>query len=122
MANRCEVSFGWTYGQLFLLGEEVEDRAKVNPPLAAGSLVRVVMVSRFGHVGITTNVNDENGYTHATKPENLRPLDGVAYNVTNCQCFLCRKNGHSPFTRTWEIPANFSVHKSYYVTQPYRRI
>jgi hypothetical protein len=56
-----------------------------SPKLKAGTEVKVVMVSRFGDCGITTNLEAENGYSNRVMPYELALPLNVQYltNVTD---------------------------------------
>lgn len=55
---------------------EVQARA-IETPCTAGQTVRIVMVSRFGDMGITDRLDDQYGYAYRTRPE-----EGL---LTNCR-------------------------------------
>ncbi len=53
-----------------------DEYVEVLSPLAKNQLVKVVMASRFGDVGITPNLQADRGYTARVNPEDLEPHDG----------------------------------------------
>jgi hypothetical protein len=83
MARPEEVDHGWMHGKIFRLKIDVPhareylgywnatEPAMKPTPYKAGDLVKVVMVSRFGDCGITTDLKKENGYAARVEPESL---------------------------------------------------
>lgn len=80
MARPDQVSHGHMHHKVFRLREDVTGRDwhghGADPEftdhlLPKGSLVKVVMVSRFGDCGITDNLTAENGYIARVCPELL---------------------------------------------------
>ncbi len=91
MARPDEVTHGWMHGREFLIERDVTGhqwnghdfmRGPDKPeftdvPMPKGTRVKVVMVSRFGDCGITTDLKAENGYISRVPPEWLvLPEDG----------------------------------------------
>lgn len=108
MAYRCEVTFGWMKDHMFYY---------------QGNVVRVTMVSRFGDCGITTDITEEAGYSDRVEPEELEPIDGMAYTLIKCDCLFCRtNNGLSPFAQTWEIPKGVRTHRPHGIIHPTRTL
>lgn len=88
MARPEEVDHGWMHGKTFRLkidmptareylgnwGPQADGRMGPNmrpTPYKAGDLVKVVMVSRFGDCGITTDLSKTNGYAARVDPDSL---------------------------------------------------
>lgn len=70
MAQPHEVPHGWMHGRNFKLKRDTtasnfDPKTRESTPftIPAGTIVKVVMVSRFGDCGITTDLKAENGYT-----------------------------------------------------------
>lgn len=77
MARPSDLEWGWVHGKVCRLRTDVvfpDDRGKV---YSKGDLVKVVMVSRFGDVGITRNLHATSGYDARVRPEALEPTDGT---------------------------------------------
>lgn len=91
MARPEQVDHGWMYGKTFRLkvdcpnaseylgnwGPQADGRFGPNmkpTPYKAGDLVKVVMVSRFGDCGITTDLTKQYGYAARVEPESLEPV------------------------------------------------
>jgi hypothetical protein len=53
-----------------------------SPRLKAGTVVKVVMVSRFGDCGITTDLKKTHGYTNRVMPWELEEIPGTEYRRT----------------------------------------
>ena len=79
MSFPFEEHHGWMVGNLFTLKADTDN--KYTPKLAAGTLVKVVMVSRFGDCGITTNLQAEHGYSNRVMPFDLVPLPDAIYDM-----------------------------------------
>lgn len=78
MAQPHEVPHGWMHGRNFKVKKDTiasrfDLRTRESTPftIPAGTLVKVVMVSRFGDCGITTDLKAENGYTARVDPSEL---------------------------------------------------
>lgn len=83
MAHPDQVEHGWMHRKLFKLKEDVEGERpdwsagtlRFDPvPMPAGTIVKVVMVSRFGDCGITTNLDALNGYDARVFPDVLEEI------------------------------------------------
>lgn len=77
MSFAFEESHGWMVGQVFMLKADTTNPN--SPLLKAGTRVKVVMVSRFGDCGITTNLKADKGYSNRVMPFELKMLDGLTY-------------------------------------------
>lgn len=98
MARPEEVWHGWMKGKTFRLKEDVPHAKEYlgkwegNAPLSrptpykVGDVVKVVMVSRFGDCGITTDLSKENGYAARVEPPALDPQDGFPEGVCD-KCY-----------------------------------
>lgn len=71
---------GWMDQQVFKLKEDTTNPH--SPKLKAGTKVKVVMVSRFGDCGITTDLTKTNGYSNRVMPWDLEELTDVKYRMT----------------------------------------
>lgn len=71
---------GWMDQQIFRLKEDTTNPH--SPKLKAGTLVRVVMVSRFGDCGITTKLKATTGYSNRVMPWDLEEVPGTVYTMT----------------------------------------
>jgi hypothetical protein len=70
------------------LGHWNADRPAMMPtPYNKGDLVKVVMVSRMGDCGITTDLKKENGYATRVLPADLDPVEPLPDGV----CALCNR-------------------------------
>lgn len=81
MAQPHEVWHGWMFHKRFRIRREYTHR----PEFKKGDLVRVVMVSRFGDVGLTKNLEAERGYDLRVEPWELDPVEPIPADV----CRLC---------------------------------
>jgi hypothetical protein len=82
-----KLTLDWYYGmdqKVYRLGEQIVGESwnghDANPEFTSvimpkGSLVKVVMCSRFGDVGITDDLDTEHGYLARIDPEILRPVN-----------------------------------------------
>jgi hypothetical protein len=69
--------FGWMHGKQFRLTRDYS-KTRSDPQwkgYRTGTLVKVVMVSRMGDVGVTTNLQAENGYGLRMMPYELEPIE-----------------------------------------------
>lgn len=80
MSFAFEECHGWMVGQVFTLKADTTNPH--SPKLKAGTKVKVVMVSRFGDCGITTDLKKENGYSNRVMPFELAQLPDVQYNMS----------------------------------------
>lgn len=71
---------GWMDQQVFRLKADTTNPH--SPKLKAGTTVKVVMVSRFGDCGITTDLKKENGYSNRVMPWDLEEIPGQEYRRT----------------------------------------
>jgi hypothetical protein len=71
---------GWMDQQNFRLKADTTNPH--SPKLKAGTVVKVVMVSRFGDCGITTDLKKTNGYSNRVMPWDLEEIPGVEYRRT----------------------------------------
>lgn len=78
MAQPHEVPHGWMHGRVFKLKNDTQAwdwdyKTRESTPftIKAGTPVKVVMVSRFGDCGITTDLKAENGYSTRVEPSDL---------------------------------------------------
>lgn len=83
MARPNQVEHGWMHDREFILNRDVVGRewnghdfmrSDSEPeftevPMPKGTRVKVVMVSRFGDCGITTDLEAENGYISRVPPD-----------------------------------------------------
>lgn len=86
MASPEQVGHGWMHAQVFRLKKDCPtareylgywengEPAMKPTPYKAGDLVKVVMVSRFGDCGITTDLKAEYGYAARVMPEELEQV------------------------------------------------
>ena len=82
MARPEEVDHGNMHGKIYRLKvdrpnvtETDHKTGKTIPtPLKVGDIVKVVMVSRFGDCGITTDLKREFGYSTRVQPEDLEEV------------------------------------------------
>lgn len=82
MAFPWQLPFGWMFHQIFRLKED--RKAVLEEPaytIKAGTLVKVVMVSRFGDVGITDDLTKEYGYKTRVSLSLLEEVAGATYNM-----------------------------------------
>jgi len=71
---------GWMEGQVFRLKADTTNPH--SPRLKAGTVVKCVMVSRFGDCGITTDLTKVNGYSNRVMPWELEEVPGTEYRRT----------------------------------------
>lgn len=71
---------GWMDQQTFRLKADTVNPH--SPKLKAGTVVKVVMVSRFGDCGITTDLKKTNGYSNRVMPWDLEEIPGQEYRRT----------------------------------------
>lgn len=77
MARADQVPHGHLHGQICRLltdrppPPKDESGRSYYADLPAGTIVKVVMVSRLGDCGVTTNLDAESGYTLRVQPEEL---------------------------------------------------
>ena len=71
---------GWMDQQVFQLKADTTNPH--SPKLKAGTKVKVVMVSRFGDCGITTDLKKVNGYSNRVMPWELEEVPGTEYRRT----------------------------------------
>lgn len=71
---------GWMDQQTFRLKADTTNPH--SPKLKAGTVVKVVMVSRFGDCGITTDLKKVNGYSNRVMPWDLEEIPGKEYRRT----------------------------------------
>jgi hypothetical protein len=71
---------GWMDQQVFQLKADTTNPH--SPKLKAGTKVKVVMVSRFGDCGITTDLKKVNGYSNRVMPWDLEEVPGIEYRRT----------------------------------------
>lgn len=71
---------GWMDQQTFRLKADTTNPH--SPKLKAGTVVKVVMVSRFGDCGITTDLKKTRGYTNRVMPWELEEIPGQEYRRT----------------------------------------
>lgn len=83
MARPEEVDHGSMLGKIYRLKKDCPNAAEfdgtktIPAPLKVGDIVKVVMVSRFGDCGITTDLSKERGYSARVNPEDLEDVVGV---------------------------------------------
>jgi hypothetical protein len=76
---------GWMYGKTFRLlrDTQIDKSDPSEGTIEAGTIVKVVMCSRFGDVGVTRNLNASGnsvvgeGYETRVNPEDLDPQIGI---------------------------------------------
>lgn len=71
---------GWMDQQVFRLKADTTNPH--SPKLKAGTAVKVVMVSRFGDCGITTDLKKKTGYSNRVMPWDLEEVPGTTYTYT----------------------------------------
>lgn len=71
---------GWMDQQIFRLKADTTNPH--SPKLKAGTEVKVVMVSRFGDCGITTDLKKKTGYSNRVMPWDLEEIPGRKYTYT----------------------------------------
>lgn len=77
MSFPFQEAHGWMDQQVFRLKA---DSTNPNcPPLKGGTHVKVVMVSRFGDCGITTDLKKKTGYSHRVMPWDLEEIPNTKY-------------------------------------------
>jgi hypothetical protein len=81
MAQPHEVWHGWMFHKQFRIRREYPHR----PEFKKGDLVKVVMVSRFGDVGLTKDLAAEFGYDLRVEPWELDLVDPLPADI----CRLC---------------------------------
>lgn len=91
MSFAFQENHGWMDGQIFQLKEDTRaDNHTQNKRgdwisnpfvIKAGTKVKVVMVSRFGDCGITTDLAAKSGYTTRVLPSELEEVPGTTYNM-----------------------------------------
>jgi len=79
MSFEWEESHGWMVGQVFSLKADTTNPH--SPKLKAGTKVKVVMASRFGDCGITTDLTKQNGYSNRVMPWELEQLPDIVYSM-----------------------------------------
>lgn len=79
MSQPFEEHHGWMVGKVFTLKSDTTN--PYSPKLKAGTRVKVVMVSRFGDCGITTDLKKTNGYSTRVMPWQLELLPDVEYKM-----------------------------------------
>ncbi len=79
MAFSFQVEHGWMHGCLFKVKETLPERVENQGTIPTHTVVKVVMVSRFGDCGVTVNIAAENGYSHRCEPWELEKIDGEYY-------------------------------------------
>lgn len=80
MSQPFQEPHGWMLNQVFRLKANTTNPN--SPKLKAGTKVKVVMVSRFGDCGITTDLKREYGYSNRVWPWDLEELPYVEYKRT----------------------------------------
>ena len=71
---------GWMDQQVFRLKADTTNPH--SPKLKAGTVVKVVMVSRYKDCGVTTDLNKKNGYSNRVLPWELEEIPGQVYKYT----------------------------------------
>lgn len=71
---------GWMDQQTFRLKADTTNPH--SPKLKAGTVVKVVMVSRFGDCGITPELKKTSGYSNRVMPWDLEEIPGQEYRRT----------------------------------------
>jgi hypothetical protein len=71
---------GWMDQQTFRLKADTTNPH--SPKLKAGTVVKVVMVSRFGDCGITKDIKKTSGYSNRVMPWDLEEIPGQEYRRT----------------------------------------
>ena len=115
VAEADQVEQGWMLGKTFKLRVDVPTASEflgthgsqgpnMKPtPYKKGDVVKVVMVSRFGDCGITTDLTKERGYATRVSPMDLEPLQPIPANVCP-KCHLEKGHMNHP-TGNEECPA-----------------
>lgn len=79
MARADEVPHGWMMGRVFVISPRWAHDGFHG--FYRGDQVRVVMVSRFGDVGVTKDMDAEYGYDVRLAPSDLTPVNQRPKNV-----------------------------------------
>lgn len=98
MARPEEVFFGWMRGRQFRLTKNYGDYNPRWQAYGKGTVVKAVMVSRMGDVGVTTDLSAENGYHLRVQPYELEPVEPVPTDI--CPVCFCVLAGHDHATCT----------------------
>ena len=90
MAFRHEVEHGWMLSHQFkVVGPSLNEDLAPAPKI--GTTVKVVMVSRFGDCGITSDLTKEHGYSCRVAPSSLAQIPDYEYLELPCECLRCEK-------------------------------
>lgn len=85
MAKPEEVWFGWMSGKQFRLTKNYGELADQWKGFDKGVVVKAVMVSRMGDVGVTLDLGADSGYDLRVMPFELEPITPIPTDV----CPLC---------------------------------